>query len=47
MRLRYLNNLIIILSDHNYIDRLINNFGLIRHHGSIVQNCVSFDKIIC
>ena len=45
MRLRYLNNLT-ILSGHNFVDRRINNFGLIGHHGPIVQASISFIKII-
>ena len=45
MRLRYLNNLI-ILSDDNFIDRLINNRGRIGHHGPIVHTSLSFIKMI-
>ena len=45
MRLRYLNNLI-ILSDHNFIDRLINNLWLIGHHGPILHTSGFFIKII-
>ena len=45
MRLRYLDNLI-ILSDHHFIDRLINNLGLIGRHGPIVHTRVSLIKII-
>ena len=45
MQLRYLNNLI-ILSDHHFIDRFINNLGIIGHHGPIVHTRVSLIKII-
>ena len=45
MRPRYLNNLI-IRSDRNFVDRLINNLGLIGHHRPIVHSCAFFIKII-
>ena len=45
MRLRCLNNLI-ILSDHNFSIRLINNFGVIGPKRPTVQTCVSFVEII-
>ena len=45
MRLRCLHGPL-ILSDHNFIDRLINNLGVIGHHRPIAHACVSFVNII-
>ena len=39
-------NDLIILSDHNFMDRLINNLGLIGHHRPIVHTRVFLIKII-
>ena len=45
MRPGHLNNLI-ILSDHHFIDRLVNNLGLIGHHGPTVHTRVYLIEII-